>query len=101
MLDEELRCMRIVEGMAQRGDPLDLDHLNAVLRYPVPQAQFLRDERVDPAIREEFATLVREAQGDVEACNTLWRMKWYVMQCRWNPALKERATRLWCFTALL
>lgn len=56
-----------MEGVAQRGDPLDLDHLEAILRDPVPRALLLWDERVDPAIREEFSTLVREAQGDVEA----------------------------------
>lgn len=99
MLAEELRCLDIADGMAQRGDPMTMEQLDKILRNAQEQRQFLADPAVDPGIRDRLRTLVASADHMVEECNLLWAMKWFVMQCRLNPVLADRATRFWSFTA--
>ena len=99
MLAEELRCLDIADGMAQRGEPLTIERLDAILRQPQAQQDFLKDPYVDPDIRGRFGALLDAAQTQVEPCNEIWRMKWFVMQCRFNPAMADRAKRFWSFTA--
>lgn len=99
MLPEELRCLDIADGMADRGDPLTMEQLDKILRDPRERQRFLTDPLVDVDTRDRLRTLVRNAETTVEACNELWQMKWYVMQCRFNPALATRSKRFWSFMA--
>lgn len=101
MLDEERKCMRLVEGMAQKGGPMTIEHLDGILRDRYERLRFLEDDRVDEDIRNDFAQLVERAQQDLEASNVLWSMKWFVMQCRLNPVLVRKRERLLSFTAPL
>jgi hypothetical protein len=45
-----------------------------------------------------FATLRTRSRTDVEACNTLWRMKWFVLVCRLDPNMAPRVQRFWSLT---
>ena len=99
MLAAEWRCLDIADGMAQRGDPLTMEQIDKILRNPQEQRQFLADPWVDPTIRERLRSLVEAADHHVEDCHLLWAMKWFVMQCRLNPAWADRAERFWSFTA--
>ena len=99
MLKEEMECMLLVEGMVQQGRPVTIERLDDILRDHYERLRFLEDDRVDPTIRSDYAQLIEQAQHDLEASNTLWSMKWFVMQCRLNPALSRKRDRLLSFTA--
>lgn len=91
--------MLLVEGLAQQGQPVTIERLDGLLRDRYERLRFVEDVRVDADIRQDFAELVERAQYDLEASNTLWAMKWFVMQCRLNPALARKRDRLLSFTA--
>ena len=99
MLNEERQCMLLVEGMAQQGRPVTIERLDDILRDHYERLRFLEDDRVDETIRSDYAQLIERAQQDLEASNILWSMKWFVMQCRLNPALTRKRDRLLSFTA--
>lgn len=98
MLAEERRCLDIADGMAQRGDPLTMEQLDKILRNAYAQREFLTDPAVDQGIRDRLRSLLERADHNVEECNLLWSMKWFVMQCRLNPVMADRTTRFWSFT---
>lgn len=97
MLQEELRLLGIAEGMVMRGDPLTWERLDAILRDDAERVTFLRDERVDPVIREQLGDIMEEAGRTMEGQDLWIRMQWYVMQCRFNPTLTDRARRFWSY----
>jgi hypothetical protein len=97
VLQEELRLVGIAEGMVTRGDPLTWERLDAILRNEDEQSAFLKDQRIDPVIRNEYADILTEAGRTLEGLDLWHRMQWYVMQCRFNPAFHERARRFWSY----
>ncbi len=99
MLDEEMKCMGLVEGLVQQGGPVTIERLDGILRDHYERLRFLEDDRVDEDIRRDFAQLLERAQEDLEASNILWSMKWFVMQCRLNPLLARKRERLLSFMA--
>ena len=99
VLDEEKKCLSLVEGMVQQGRPVTIERLDDILRDHYERLRFLEDDRVDATIRSDYAQLIERAQHDLEASNVLWSMKWFVMQCRLNPVFARKRDRLLSFMA--
>ena len=103
MLAEERDLLTLADSLAVLGDTSTADHLierlDVILRDPYERQRYLDDTRVDAEVRQWLANLVQRASRDVEACDALWRMKWFLMHCRLNPAFKGRAERFWYSTA--